>query len=100
MMHEEDLEEQVGPPVEVGRDEPATEEHEPAPTPEPEPAPRIEEQEMADISDLTNQEEQKIEQLHNEHKPHVHKGLPYEEKEDVDFGGWEGQRVSSLVGEK
>jgi hypothetical protein len=95
MLHEEDLEDQVGPPVEVQRDEPATEEvHEPAPAPEkPKPAPRIEEQEMSDISDLTQQEEGKIEQLHKEHKPHVHKGLPYEEEEGE---GWEGERLSSV----
>ena len=77
MLHEEDLEDQVGPPVEVQRDEPATEEHEaPAPeAPQPvTPTPQPEAQEFADITDLTKQEESKIEQLHKENKPHVHKG--------------------------
>jgi hypothetical protein len=43
---------------------------------------------------LTNNEEQKIEQLHEEHKPHLHKGLPYEEEEDSE--GWQGERLSSV----
>ena len=30
---------------------------------------------------MTDQEEEKIKQLHKEHKPHLHKGLPYEEGE-------------------
>jgi hypothetical protein len=83
LLHEQDLEDQV-PEAEgsVERSEPATEVHEapapPRPTPTTAPA---EEQEMADITDLTHQEEDKIEQLHDEHKPHLHKGLPYEADE-------------------
>src|SRR5271157_5826069 len=102
MLHEEDLEEQVGPPVEVRRDEPATEEHEPAteehepapvPAPEqPKPAPQSEAQEFEDITDLTKQEEEKIEQLHKENKPHIHRGLPYDKEEEE---GWQGERLSS-----
>ena len=82
MTHEKDLDNQVPEGGAVSRDEPATEVHEaPAPAPEaPKPAPA--DQELADIEDLTNSEEQKIEQLHKEHKPHLHKGLPYEETEE------------------
>jgi hypothetical protein len=82
MTHEEELEDQVpGAPAAVERDEPATEPHEaPAPTPAAEPLP--EEQELADIEELTKGEEEKIEQLHKDNKPHIHKGLPYEETEE------------------
>lgn len=83
MLHEQDLDEQVPEAENVERTEPATEVHEapePAPaTPTPTTVP--EDQEMADIADLTNQEEDKIEQLHEEDKPHLHKGLPYEPEE-------------------
>ena len=89
MLHEEELENQV--PGAVERDEPATETHEEAPVPAPvptkgpapakAPAKTVEEQEVADITDLTDQEEENIEQLHKENKPHLHKGLPYETEE-------------------
>ena len=85
ILHEKELNEQV--PGEVDRTEPATAPHE-APKAEPEwmklpkhYQPR-EEQEISDIQDLTKQEEQKIEQLHKENKPHVHKGLPYDETDE------------------
>jgi hypothetical protein len=105
MLHEEDLEDQgAGPEAdEVERTEPATEvkprtmgvpnESRPTPTTLPEES---EQQELEDIGDLTTQEEQKIEQLHKEHKPHEHKGLPYEEEEEGE--GWQGERLSSVVG--
>jgi hypothetical protein len=89
LIHEQELDEQVPEGGEVERSEPATGEHEaPAPKPKPQPDKRLpkhympeEEQELADIEDLTSQEEDKIEQLHKEQKPHLHKGLPYEEEE-------------------
>src|SRR5271154_1326623 len=83
MLHEEDLDEQVPGAENVERSEPATEVHEtPAPVhPTPTTAPQPEEQELADIQDLTKGEEDKIEQLHEQHKPHVHTGLPYEAEE-------------------
>src|SRR5208337_4439931 len=62
-----------------------------------EPAPAPEEQELADIEDLTGQEEEKIEQLHEEGKPHVHKGLPYDVEETPKGKGWVGERVSSWM---
>lgn len=90
MLHEKDLDEQVPEGGAIERSEPATGDHE-APEeskPKPQPDKRLpkhympqEEQELADIEDLTSQEEEKIEQLHKEHKPHLHKGLPYEEEE-------------------
>ena len=88
MMHEKELEDQV--PAEVERTEPATEPHE-APTPAPAPVPEPT-NEMEAIEDLTQNEEQKIEQLHKQHKPHLHKGLPYEEEEE----GWQGERLSHV----
>lgn len=98
LLHEQELENQV-PEGAVERDAPATgepeaPEPEPAPEPKPQAAPPSEEQELADISDLTSQEEEKIEQLHKEHKPHLHKGLPYEAEEEEE--GWEGERLSSV----
>ena len=88
LLHEQDLDEQVPEGGAVERTEPATGEHK-APKPTPEDLkklpkhyqPQPEEQELADIEDLTSQEEKKIEELHDEHKPHLHKGLPYEEEE-------------------
>jgi hypothetical protein len=86
MLHEKDLEEQA--PETVQRTEPATEEHaKPKPKPKPEDLRRLpkhyqpQEEEEA-IGDLTNDEEEKIEELHKENKPHLHKGLPYEEVEE------------------
>lgn len=85
MIHEKELDEQV--PEEVQRTEPATEPHEAPKKREPEwsKLPKHyqpkEEQELADINELTNEEEQKIEQLHKDKKPHMHKGLPYETAE-------------------
>jgi hypothetical protein len=85
ILHEKELEEQVPEGGSVERSEPATGEHE-APAPKPQPDKRLpkhympEEQELADIEDLTSQEEENIEQLHKENKPHLHKGLPYEEE--------------------
>jgi hypothetical protein len=85
MTHEQDLENQV--PEEVQRTEPATAPHEAPKKREPEwsklpkhyqPA---EEEEQEAIGDLTDEEEQKIEDLHKENKPHLHKGLPYETEE-------------------
>src|SRR5208282_149927 len=104
MLHEEDLEDQgAGETGEVGRTEPATEVHPrtmsvPTQTLTKTTLPEEDEQqELSDIGDLTDQEEQKIEQLHKEHKPHEHKGLPYEEDEEE--GGWQGERLSSVVSE-
>jgi chemotaxis protein histidine kinase CheA len=85
MLHEKELDEQV--PEEVQRTEPATEPHEAPKKREPEwsKLPKHyqpkEEQELADIESLTDEEEKKIEQLHKENKPHIHKGLPYEAEE-------------------
>ena len=83
MVHEEELDNQVPEGGSIERDEPATEEHvhEEAPAPEPTPQPVPENPEEAAINDLTNDEEAKIEELHKENKPHLHKGLPYEEEE-------------------
>src|SRR5271170_3318616 len=83
MVHEEELDNQVPEGGSIERDEPATEEHvhEEAPAPEPIPQPVPENPEEAAINDLTNDEEAKIEELHKENKPHLHKGLPYEEEE-------------------
>ncbi len=86
MLHEKELEDQVpgAAPEEVERTEPATAPHAPEPKPKPEDLRKLpkhyqpEEQEMADIEELTDEEEKKIEQLHKENKPHIHKGLPYE----------------------
>jgi len=80
MEHEEELEEQVPEGGAIERTEPATEPHEEAPAAPaaaPTPAPAPEEQEIADITELTDQEEKKIEELHEEGKPHIHKNLPY-----------------------
>lgn len=94
LLHEQELENQV-PEGSVERDESATGEHEaPAPAPAPVEAPAPEAQELSDIEDLTSQEEEKIEQLHKEHKPHLHKGLPYEAEEEEE--GWTGERLSSV----
>jgi hypothetical protein len=84
MVHEKDLDNQVPEAGSVKRDEPATQVHEheeEAPAPEPIPQPVPENQEEADIADLTDDEEKKIEELHKQNKPHLHKGLPYEEGE-------------------
>jgi hypothetical protein len=85
MLHEKELEDQVPEGGAVERTEPATEPHAPRPKAKPEDLRRLpkhyqpkEEQEIADIQDLTDQEEEKIKQLHKEKKPHIHKGLPYE----------------------
>src|SRR5271167_1822070 len=86
ILHEKDLEDQVPEGGSIERTEPATEEHE-APKPKPQPDRRLpkhympEEQELADINELTDDEEKKIEELHKENKPHLHKGLPYDEEE-------------------
>ena len=82
MIHEEELEDQVPGGGAIERTEPATEIHEEAPAaPAPTPQPVPEEQELADIESLTDEEENKIEELHKENKPHIHKGLPYETEE-------------------
>jgi hypothetical protein len=88
LLHEQELDEQVPEGGAVKRDEPATGEHEePAPKPKPQPDRRLpnhyqpEEQELADIEDLTDQEEKKIEEKHQTGEPHLHKGLPYKEEE-------------------
>jgi hypothetical protein len=93
MLHEEELENQVPEAEEVERTEPATEPHAPAPPPKPKPEPRTEVGELTDIGELTDQEEKKIEQLHKEEKPHVHRGLPY----DVEEEGWQGERLSHVM---
>jgi hypothetical protein len=88
ILHEKELEEQV--PETVERTEPATEEHA-KPKPRPEDIrrlpkhyqPREEEEEAAAIGELTDDEERKIEELHKENKPHIHKGLPYEAEEEA-----------------
>jgi hypothetical protein len=99
ILHEEGLEEQVPESDTVKRDEPATEPHEEAqtlaPTPEPESTPE-EEQEIADITDLTDQEEKKIEKLHEEGKPHIHKDLPYEVEEEPEEGVEEESEEESV----
>jgi hypothetical protein len=86
MLHEQDLMNQGGEPEAVERTEPATEVHEAPATPAVKPrqhgVPEV--QEFEDIGELTRNEEAKIEQLHKEHKPHVHKGLPYDETEEGD----------------
>jgi len=99
LMHEQELEDQTTEPEleEVERDQPATEPivEEPEAPAAPKSKAKLpvpEEQEFADIEDLTNQEEAKIEQLHKENKPHLHKGLPYDTDEEE---GWQGQRLSS-----
>lgn len=85
LMHEQELEEQV-PEGAIERSEPATGEHA-APKPTPADLAKLpkhyqpQEQELADIEDLTSQEEKKIEELHEKGEPHLHKGLPYEEEE-------------------
>src|SRR5271156_4779411 len=85
LLHEDELENQAPGTEAVERTEPAAEAHEaPAPTPVPEDL-QPEEQELADIGELTDTEEKNIEKLHEEHKPHLHKGLPYEpDEEDED----------------
>ena len=84
--HTEDLDNQVPEAGAIKRDEPATAEHEheeaPIPELEPTPQPVPENREEADINDLTNDEEKKIEELHKKNKPHLHKGLPYDEREE------------------
>src|SRR5271170_5045739 len=73
LLHENELENQAPETEAVERTEPAAEAHEaPAPTPVPEDL-QPEEQELADIGDLTDNEEKRIEELHEEHKPHLHK---------------------------
>src|SRR5271170_1170842 len=71
--HTENLDNQVPEAGAIKRDEPATAEHvhEEAPAPEPIPQPVPENQEEADINDLTNDEEKKIEELHKKNKPHL-----------------------------
>jgi len=90
MMHEKELEDQV--PETVERTEPATAPHEapkkPAPAPE---LPEQPEQELADINELTDEEEKRIEELHKENKPHIHKGLPY----DTEEGGKKSSKHAS-----
>jgi hypothetical protein len=91
--HEQELEDQVPEAEQVQRSEPATETHE-EPATKPAPAPAAPEtNEFEAIQDLTQNEEKKIEELHKEHKPHLHKGLPYEEEEEE---GWQGERLSSV----
>lgn len=86
LIHEQDLEDQVPEGGAVERTEPATGEKA-APKPTPEDLKKLpkhyqpEEQELADIEDLTDQEEKKIEEKHLKGEPHEHKGLPYEEEE-------------------
>ncbi len=100
MLHEQELMNQGGGTEEdIERTEPATEVHE-APAPAaPAVKPRqhgvSEVQEFEDIADLTKNEEAKIEELHKEHKPHVHKGLPYDETDEEDevFQKFESLRV-------
>jgi hypothetical protein len=84
MLHERELEEQVPEGGAVERTEPATQPHEEAPTPPTPakaPAKTVEEQEAADIGELTDDEEKRIEEAHEKGEPHIHKGLPYQEEE-------------------
>lgn len=83
LVHEEELENQAGPVVK--RDKPSTAPLEPeapktpkAPTPEPK-TPKTEDEA---IGNLYEDEQAKIEEAHKKHKPHLHKGLPYEETEE------------------
>ena len=84
MLHEQELEEQAPEPGAVERTEPATGEHAaPKPTPAdlaklPKHYQPAEETELADIEELTSEEEKKIEEQHRKGEPHLHKGLPYE----------------------
>lgn len=110
LLHEKELEEKGNEHQEdeIQRDQPATEpvslEEEEETTPAwmrlPEHYEKMspEDEEVEAIQDLTQQEETKIEQLHEEGKPHLHKGLPYDVDEDPDEmkgKGWKGQRLSS-----
>ena len=91
LLHEQQLENQGARPEgdEVGRDRPATEPgageeplHAPEPEPEPEPEPAAEDEEQAAIEGLTEDEEKSIEEAHEEGRPHLHKGLPYEAEDE------------------
>lgn len=94
MTHEQGLEDQVPEAENVQRSEPATEPQKaPAAPPALSNTPEPMTNEFEAIEDLTQNEEKKIEQLHEEHKPHLHKGLPYVAEEDEE--GWVGQRLSS-----
>lgn len=82
MEHERELEDQV--PGAVERTEPATA---PAPKPAPKPEPewtrlpkhyQPRQTEEGAIGELTDEEEERIEEAHREGKPHMHRGLPYE----------------------
>lgn len=99
MLHEQELDEQAGEPG-IERDEEATEG-----LPEEDiltnPA---EDQELADINELTTLEEQKLEgegedieeeEKHDKGSPHLHSGLPYK-PEDVRGKGWKGERLSHV----
>jgi preprotein translocase subunit YajC len=80
LMHEQELKNQGKTPQEIEREEPALEPEEEAISKAvPEAAlPAEEERDLSAIQDLLKQEEGKVKTLHEEGKPHVHKGLPYD----------------------
>jgi hypothetical protein len=108
LMHEQQLENQGGAPGDTGTEE-AVDQDLPAwlqPRREREDAAHPGNEDVQSLQELTKDEEQKIKDLHKQHKPHTHKGLPYDikdgldpddlkDKEEDDDGGWQGQRVSS-----
>ncbi len=90
MLHEQELDEQAEPVIERGAPgtQPAEEKKTPAWMELPEqykekPAPKAppKTEEMA-IEDLYENEQKSIEEKHKEHKPHLHKGLPYKKKQE------------------
>jgi hypothetical protein len=88
LMHEQELKNRGKAPGEVEREGPAMEPEELEVTEEV-PAQALpeegEEEDLSAIQDLLDQEEDKIEEAHDEGKPHIHKGLPYDiEPEDDD----------------
>ena len=90
MLHEQELDEQVEPVVERGAPgtQPVEEKKTPAwmelpeqykKKPAPKAPPKTEE---TAIEDLYENEQKAIEEKHKEHKPHLHKGLPYKKKQE------------------
>lgn len=98
-MHEQELMNQGKAPGEKPEPELSPEEEEVAKGPAA--ALPEEDEDLSAIQDLIQQEEQKVKELHKEHKPHVHKGLPYdiepEEDEDKLMRKFESQRLSMLL---
>jgi hypothetical protein len=82
LMHEQELRNKGEAPGEVGRENPAMEPEElevaEAVPEQGLPTEDEDEEDLSAIQSLLKDEEGKIEELHKEHKPHVHKGLPYD----------------------